>query len=131
MVMASKRIKKKAEKKGSKMLLKVKKAVEKASEKGDIFKAIFRVNAHNRLEICVFLTSSISQSFLVVVFPFLVFVSWGGIMNQNDNEQKNSKERADIKDKDDAKPLRFNAGSIQFENVHFRWVAVSLVHNFL
>ncbi|KAK7261586.1 hypothetical protein RIF29_27900 [Crotalaria pallida] len=44
MVMASKRIKKKAEKKGSKMLLK----------KGDIFKAIFRVNGHNRLEFYLF-----------------------------------------------------------------------------
>ncbi|KAE9615089.1 putative cadmium-transporting ATPase [Lupinus albus] len=31
-------------------------------------------------------------------------------------------ERADIKDKDDAKPLRFNGGSIQFENVHFGYL---------
>ncbi|KAK7276146.1 hypothetical protein RIF29_17279 [Crotalaria pallida] len=31
-------------------------------------------------------------------------------------------ERADIKDKDDAKPLRFNGGSIQFENVHFSYL---------
>ncbi|XP_019432494.1 PREDICTED: ABC transporter B family member 25, mitochondrial-like isoform X2 [Lupinus angustifolius] len=31
-------------------------------------------------------------------------------------------ERADIKDKDDAKPLSFNGGSIQFENVHFSYL---------
>ncbi|KAF1863647.1 hypothetical protein Lal_00030717 [Lupinus albus] len=31
-------------------------------------------------------------------------------------------ERADVKDKDDAKPLSFNGGSIQFENVHFSYL---------
>ncbi|OIW04419.1 hypothetical protein TanjilG_32611 [Lupinus angustifolius] len=31
-------------------------------------------------------------------------------------------ERADVKDKDDAKPLRFNGGSIQFDNVHFSYL---------
>ncbi|KAF7816262.1 ABC transporter B family member 25-like [Senna tora] len=32
-------------------------------------------------------------------------------------------ETADIRDKDDAKPLRLNGGSIQFENVHFSYLA--------
>ncbi|KAK7321438.1 hypothetical protein VNO77_32086 [Canavalia gladiata] len=31
-------------------------------------------------------------------------------------------ERADIKDKENAKPLRFNGGRIQFENVHFSYL---------
>lgn len=31
-------------------------------------------------------------------------------------------ERADIRDKDDSKPLKLNGGSIQFENVHFSYL---------
>ncbi|KAK2430584.1 ABC transporter B family member 25 [Trifolium repens] len=31
-------------------------------------------------------------------------------------------EKADIRDKENAKPLRFNGGSIQFENVHFSYL---------
>ncbi|CAL0315680.1 unnamed protein product [Lupinus luteus] len=31
-------------------------------------------------------------------------------------------ERADVKDRNDAKPLRLNGGSIQFENVHFSYL---------
>ncbi|KEH28215.1 ABC transporter B family member 25, mitochondrial isoform X2 [Medicago truncatula] len=31
-------------------------------------------------------------------------------------------EKADIKDKENAKPLRFNGGKIQFENVHFSYL---------
>jgi hypothetical protein len=37
-------------------------------------------------------------------------------------------EKADIRDKENAKPLRFNGGRIQFENVHFRCVIVPLPH---
>jgi ATP-binding cassette subfamily B (MDR/TAP) protein 7 len=29
-------------------------------------------------------------------------------------------ERPEIRDKDDAKPLKLDGGSIQFDNVHFR-----------
>jgi len=38
-------------------------------------------------------------------------------------------EKADIKDKENAKPLRFNGGRIQFQNVHFRCVIVPLLQN--
>jgi len=38
-------------------------------------------------------------------------------------------EKADIKDKENAKPLRFNGGKIQFENVHFRYVIITSLHN--
>jgi len=31
-------------------------------------------------------------------------------------------ERADIRDKENAQTLKYNGGSIQFENVHFRCV---------
>ncbi|EEF29455.1 ABC transporter B family member 25, mitochondrial isoform X2 [Ricinus communis] len=32
-------------------------------------------------------------------------------------------EKAEIRDKDDAKPLKFNGGSIQFDNVHFSYLS--------
>ena len=30
-------------------------------------------------------------------------------------------EKAEISEKENAKPLQLNGGSIQFDNVHFRW----------
>lgn len=37
-------------------------------------------------------------------------------------------ERADIRDEENAKPLKFDGGKIEFENVQFRWLFLSLYY---
>ncbi|GJX23149.1 ABC transporter B family member 25, mitochondrial-like protein isoform X1 [Tanacetum coccineum] len=48
------------------------------------------------------------------------FVRWKGV--RVTKASKRAKERAEIRDEDDATPLKLSGGSIEFENVHFSYL---------
>lgn len=79
---------------------------------------------------------------LVVLMPFhlsylVVYTSWyiGEILIMLRETSSDAcvfflwllQERADIADKDDAKPLNLSGGSVEFDNVHFRWLTLLFV----